>query len=125
MKQSEIDYFLDGVVVKQQMIESIEGLRDELARAMQPMFEPKLKETHPWDQQTTDMSQVYNSDANLYQKAVLVYMHLNRGPQTMQQIADATSMSITSVKRVINHYMAIGDIMRAPFQPGYILTQFA
>ena len=125
MKQSEIDYFLDGVVVKQQMIESIEGLIAELAKAMQPMFEPKLKEEHPWDKTDTEVDAIYSSTLNQYEKAVYLFLLHKRGPQTMQQIAQGCSISLGSVKRVIKSGQQIGYVMRAPFQPGYLLTQFA
>lgn len=124
MTNSELNEFLGGIDYQSELVEKLETLQQTLEQAMQPIV-PKYKETHPWDKQTTDVSHIYKSDANLYQKAVLVYMHLNPGPQTSQQIANATGMSITSVKRVITHYMSCGEIMRAPYQRGYLLTQFA
>jgi hypothetical protein len=51
MTEQEINYFLDEVAKQQQdltylqreLIESIEALRSELAKAMAPMTEPKFK----------------------------------------------------------------------------------
>jgi len=43
MNEQEIDYFLEGVTVKQDLITSIEALRSELHTAMQPMMEPVYK----------------------------------------------------------------------------------
>jgi Fic family protein len=43
MNEQEINYFLDGVTAKQDLIESIEALRSELRTAMQPMMEPVYK----------------------------------------------------------------------------------
>ena len=42
---------------------------------------------------------------------------------TMQEIANMTKTSIGSVKRAIKSLMKKGDVMRAPFQSGYILTK--
>ena len=130
MNEQEINYFLDGVTTKQDLIASIEGLRSELHRAMQPMMEPKLKEVEEFDPKRGDSISeeqdfIYESDLNQYEKAVLLFMHhRSTWPQSVNAIAEACSISTSSVKRVISKGMESGTIMRAPFEPGYLLTKF-
>ena len=130
MNEQEINYFLDGVTAKQDLIASIEGLRSELHRAMQPMMEPKLKEVEEFDPKRGDsiseeQDYIYESDLNQYEKAVLLFMHhRSTWPQSVNAIAEACSISTSSVKRVISKGMESGAIMRAPFEPGYLLTKF-
>ena len=130
MNEQEINYFLDGVTTKQDLIASIEGLRSELHRAMQPMMEPKLKEVKEFDPKRGDsiseeQDYIYESDLNQYEKAVLLFMHhRSTWPQSVNAIAEACSISTSSVKRVISKGMESGTIMRAPFEPGYLLTKF-
>ena len=130
MNEQEINYFLDGVTTKQDLIASIEGLRSELHRAMQPMMEPKLKEVEEFDPKRGDSISeeqdfIYESDLNQYEKAVLLFMHHRYNwPQSVNAIAEACSISTSSVKRVISKLMMSGAIMRAPFEPGYLLTKF-
>ena len=130
MNEQEINYFLDGVTAKQDLIASIEGLRSELHRAMQPMMEPKLKEVEEFDPKRGDSISeeqdfIYESDLNQYEKAVLLFMHhRSTWPQSVNAIAEACSISTSSVKRVISKGMESGAIMRAPFEPGYLLTKF-
>ena len=130
MTEQEIDYFLDGVKLNEELITSIEGLRTELHRAMQPMFEPVLKEDKEFEPKRGDsiseeQDYVYESDLNQYEKAVLLFMHhRSTWPQSAKDIAEACSISISSVKRVLSKFMMSGAIMRAPFEPGYLLTKF-
>ena len=130
MNEQEINYFLDGVTAKQDLIASIEGLISELHRAMQPMMEPKLKEVEEFDPKRGDsiseeQDYIYESDLNQYEKAVLLFMHhRSTWPQSVNAIAEACSISTSSVKRVISKLMMSGAIMRAPFEPGYLLTKF-
>ena len=130
MTEQEIDYFLDGVKLNEELITSIEGLRTELHRAMQPMFEPVLKEDKEFEPKRGDsiseeQDYIYESDLNQYEKAVLLFMHhRSTWPQSTKDIAEACSISISSVKRVLSKFMMSGGIMRAPFEPGYLLTKF-
>ena len=130
MNEQEINYFLDGVTAKQDLIASIEGLRSELHRAMQPMMEPKLKEVEEFDPKRGDsiseeQDYIYESDLTQYEKAVFLFMHhRSTWPQSVNAIAEACSISTSSVKRVISKLMMSGAIMRAPFEPGYLLTKF-
>ena len=130
MTEQELDYFLDGVKQNEQLITSIEGLRTELHRAMQPMFEPVLKEDKEFEPKRGDsiseeQDYIYESDLNQYEKAVLLFMHhRSTWPQSAKDIAEACSISISSVKRVLSKFMMSGEIMRAPFEPGYLLTKF-
>ena len=132
MKQQEINYFLDGVETKQGLIESIEGLRNELRKAMAPLLVPVMKEPNVvWDDAEMKTGSIfeafdliYESDLNQYEKAVILYMTCNTDPKSIKEIADACSISTSSVKRVISKHMMSGDIMRAPFEPGYILTKY-
>ena len=138
MTESEINYFLDGVETKQGLIESIESLRDELRRAMAPLLVPVYKDTEKEDQkQNTEFDPkrgdsiaeeqdfIYQSDLNQYEKAVLLFMHhYSTWPQSVKEITEACSISTSSVKRVISKGMESGTIMRAPYEPGYILTKF-
>ena len=130
MTEQEIDYFLDGVKLNEELITSIEGLRTELHRAMQPMFEPVLKEDKEFEPKRGDsiseeQDYIYESDLNQYEKAVLLFMHHRYDwPQSAKDIAEACSISISSVKRVLSKFMMSGGIMRAPFEPGYLLTKF-
>ena len=50
--------------------------------------------------------------------------HRSTWPQSVNAIAEACSISTSSVKRVISKLMMSGAIMRAPFEPGYLLTKF-
>jgi hypothetical protein len=137
MTESEINYFLDGVETKQGLIESIESLRDELRRAMAPLLVPVYKDTEKEAQkQNTEFDSkrgdsiaeeqdfIYESDLNQYEKAVLLFMHHTTYAQSTNDIAKACSISTASVKRVVSKHMMSGTIMRAPFEPGYILTKF-
>jgi len=131
MNEKEINYFLDGVTLKQELIESIEALRTELRKAMAPMMEPVYKEDVPkfnptaGDSISEEQDYIYESDLNQYEKAVLLFMHHRPDwPQSVNDIAEACSISTSSVKRVISTFMMSGSIMRAPYEPGYILTKF-
>ena len=127
MNENEINYFLDGVTIKQELIESIEGLREEMRKAMAPMMEPVYKKPQKSTHEHTlsEISVEYAfANHNQYELAVVVYMHVFNTPQTMQEIANMTKTSIGSVKRAIKSLMKKGDVMRAPFQSGYILTKF-
>lgn len=130
MNEQEINYFLDGLETKQGLIESIESLRDELRKAMAPMMEPVLKEDKEFDTKRGDsiseeQDYIYESDLNQYEKAVLLFMHhRSTWPQSVNAIAEACSISTSSVKRVISKFMMSGGIMRAPFESGYLLTKF-
>ena len=138
MTESEINYFLDGVETKQGLIESIESLRDELRKAMAPLLVPVYKDTEKKDQDpdpkfdpkrgdsiSEEQDYIYESDLNQYEKAVFLYMHHTTYAQSTNDIAKACSISTASVKRVISKGMKTGYIMRAPFEPGYILTKFS
>ena len=123
-----------GTNLQTQLIDSIESLRQELGRAMAPMMEPVMKtttelrkfETERGDSISEEQDYIYQSDLNQYEKAVLLYMHhYSTWPQTMVEIADACGISVTSVKRVIKRFMESGECMRAPYEPGYILTKFS
>lgn len=126
MNKQEINYFLDGVTAKQDLIESIEGLRSELRTAMQPMMKPVYKDNDcraHWILE--EMSHIYESDLNLYEKAVFLYL-LNfdeSWPQSTNDIASATGMSKSSVKRVIAKGLEYEQIMKHPYEPGYLLTK--
>lgn len=132
MTNQEIDSFLEGATIKQELIESIEALRTELRKAMAPIFtgEPKLKEAPQFDETRGDsiseeQDYIYESDLNQYEKAVLLFMHhRSTWPQSTNAIAEACSISTSSVKRVISKFMLSGAIMRAPHEPGYLLTKF-
>ena len=132
MTNQEINYFLDGVETKQGLIESIESLRDELRKAMAPLLVPVYKDTKKEDQkQNTEFDPkrgdsiseeqdfIYESDLNQYEKAVLLFMHhYSTWPQSVKEIAEACSISTSSVKRVISKGMESGTIMRAPLNLG-------
>lgn len=125
MNEQEINYFLDGVTAKQDLITSIEGLREELARAMAPMMVPKLKAKPKVTSNGIfgDAEQVYESSLNQYEKATLLYMLLNPGIHTPKSIATACSFSESSAKRAISQLMLSNRVMRAPYQNGFKLTK--
>jgi hypothetical protein len=99
MNEQEINYFLDGVTAKQDLIESIEALRSELATAMAPMMEPKLKEP-----QRDDTSYLLSRDyLTPGQKIIVLWMEANTKAFewtkfTIQMIADGTTMSRKHVR---------------------------
>ena len=124
MNKQELDYFLDGVTAKQDLIASIEGLRTELHRAMQPMMEPKLKEVPSTGSIFEDIDSIYESSLNQYEKAVLLYLTSTpQDPQSTNEIAEACSISLSSVKRAVSQLLLKTRIMRAPYQSGYLLTK--
>ena len=131
MNENEINYFLDEVTTKQELIESIEALRTELRHAMAPMMEPVYKkDVNKIDPKncfaiSEQQDYIYESDLNQYEKAVYLYMHHTTYAQSTNDIAKACSISTASVKRVVSKAMKTGYIMRAPFEPGYILTKFS
>ena len=132
MNQNEINYFLDGVTIKQELIESIEGLREEMRKAMAPMMEPVYKKPQESDDyenlyfdRLSAMEKIFETDLNQYEKLVWLYMEYTSHPQSANQIAKACSVSIGSVKRAISSLMSKYIIMRAPFEAGYILTKFS
>ena len=132
MTNQEINYFLDEVTAKQELIESIEGLREEMRKAMAPMMEPVYKKPKPSDgygdvylSRLLAMETIFKTDLNQYEKMVWLYMEYTSHPQSANQIAKACSISIGSVKRAISALMSKHIIMRAPFEPGYILTKFS
>ena len=103
MNEQEINYFLDGVTAKQDLIESIEGLRTELHRAMQPMMEPKLKEP-----QRDDISYLLSRDyLTPGQKIIVLWMEANTKAFewtefTIQKIANGTTMSRKHVRESLH-----------------------
>lgn len=103
MNEHEINYFLEGVTAKQDLIDSIEALRSELATAMAPMMEPKLKEPlnlETWDWKNFLMSRKYLTPG---QKIIVLWMETNTNALewtrfNIQQIANGTSMSRKHVR---------------------------
>ena len=98
MTEQETNYFLDGVTAKQDLIESIEALRSELATAMAPMMEPKLKE------QENDTDYLLSRDyLTPGQKIIVLWMETNTKAFewtkfTIQMIANGTTMSRKHVR---------------------------
>ena len=148
MTKQEIDYFLNkesstcekctcGTNLQDELVTQLKSLREELSRAMAPMMEPVYKQTESRDDleallnsqpQTgsifEELDSIYESDLNKYEKAVLLYLTSTpMDPQSVKEIAEACSISTSSVKRVISTFMMSGSIMRAPYQSGYLLTK--
>ncbi len=148
MTKQEIDYFLNkesstckkctcGTNLQDELVTQLKSLREELSHAMAPMMEPVYKQTESRDDleallnsnmQTgsifEELDSIYESDLNKYEKAVLLYLTSTpMDPQSVKEIAEACSISTSSVKRVISTFMMSGGIMRAPYQSGYLLTK--
>ena len=129
MNKQEIEYFL-GEEIKTGLIDRITELTEVLNAAMAPVFIGKPKTNDNFDPKRGDsiaeeQDYIYESDLNQYEKAVFLYMHHTTYAQSTNDIAKACSISTASVKRVVSKAMKTGYIMRAPFEPGYILTKFA
>ena len=129
MNKQEIEYFL-GEEIKTGLIDRITELTEVLNAAMAPVFIGKPKTNDKFDPKRGDsiaeeQDYIYESDLNQYEKTVFLYMHHTTYAQSTNDIAKACSISTASVKRVISKAMKTGYIMRAPFEPGYILTKFS
>lgn len=99
MTEQETNYFLDGVTAKQDLIESIESLRTELASAMAPILVAKPKQP-----ERDDISFLLSRDyLTPGQKVILMWMETNSSVLewtnfSIQNIADGTSMSRKHVR---------------------------
>ena len=144
MNEQEINYFLDGVTVKQDLIESIEGLRSELRTAMQPMMEPVYKDnTEIWRNANEHLMCVQGENPIVIALTYLVsYEAINsnavgndledqdnsiRG-QFRFQLADLASISgysLTSIKRHIHKLFEEEVIYRCPKKHGWYICNVA
>lgn len=115
----------------QEVVANLEWLRQTVESAMEQQFKPVYKkDVNKIDPKncfaiSEQQDYIYESDLNQYEKAVFLYMHHTTYAQSTNDIAKACSISTASVKRVISKAMKTGYIMRAPFEPGYILTKFS
>ena len=117
MTQQEINYFLDGVSTKQELIESIEALRTELRTAMAPMMEPVYKKTQTvdlsaWDSTNFLLSRDCLSPA---QKIIVMWMEhntkFNEWTQfSIQAIADGTRMSRKHIRESLLKLKEMGVV---------------
>lgn len=123
MTNSELNEFLGGYDYQSEIVEKLETLQQTLEQAMQPIV-PKYKDNSI--NVLEEQSYIYeNNNMNVYEKAVMIYLLRFDAswPQTMKEIARATGMSITSVKRVIRKGLEMEVIMKHPYESGYLLTK--
>ena len=144
MTEQETNYFLDGVTVKQDLIESIEGLRSELRTAMQPMMEPVYKDnTEIWRNANAHLMCVEGENPIVISLGhLVVFEAINndakgnnfedqdncvRG-QFRFQLADLASLSgysLTSIKRHIHKLFEQEVIYRCPKKHGWYICNVA
>ena len=113
MTEQEINYFLDGVSTKQELIESIEALRTELAQAMSPMMEPKYKsiaQLKP-SKTTTDFDYVISRKwLTGAEKLVLVWMLQHNTKQRVGVIAKGVGMTPKGVRESLRRLFTYGGV---------------
>jgi len=121
---------------KESMVTSLEWLKEATEMAFEKQAEPVYAQVAIETKAETHLKTncyrtfehqdyVYDSDLNQYDKAVILYMyHFYPLSRTTVDIAQACSISLGSVKRVLARFMKSEHIMRAPFEPGYMLTEF-
>lgn len=114
-----------------------EWIREEAANAIDNMFKPifaqpaievKVEEIKPIndDDALADIFMLWKlNDLSLYEKVVLTYLISSRVKSeatTSAQIAEATSISIPSIKRAVASLKTNGIVINHPSKPGFILN---
>lgn len=144
MTEQETNYFLDGVTVKQDLIESIEGLRSELRTAMQPMMEPVYKDNKSlWSNANVRLMGAEGENSIVIALSHLVVFEAinNDGKgndlenqensirgQFRFQLADLaciSGFSLTSVKRHIHTLFEQEIVYRCPKKHGWYICNVA
>ena len=113
MTEQEINYFLDEVTVKQELIESIELLRTELAQAMAPMLEPKYKPISQLKpgKTTTDFDYIVSRKwLTGAEKLVLVWMLQHNTKQRISVIAKGVGMTPKGVRESLRRLYDYGGV---------------
>lgn len=107
----------------QELVASLEWLRQTVESAMKEQFKPVYKNNGVI---VNDIYHVLASDSfNTYEKNCLIALMIrgNIGPMTPSALSDMIKMHISSVKRAIRTLKSAGIVVNHPTKSGFILNK--